>query len=180
MQFKIFSMLMTLLAGLAMMGRTEAGRSSSILRHIASQYAPIESILTSGDLSDMMRILSDATVQELCPTPKVPALAFDAKESNTTYEIIFDLPGVAKKDISLSLKDNELSITASRVTDKDEGVVYRRVERISGEMSRNIVLPDDCEKDKIEAESKDGVLVIKIPKVKSTVEEAATMQIEVK
>jgi HSP20 family protein len=180
MQIKLFSALFAILVGLCALSKGEA-KSSSILKHIASSYAPIESIM-SGDVGDMLKVLSDAGIQDmLCPwKPTTHPLAFDAKETNGSYELIFDVPGVDKTDISLAVKDNELQVVASRVSDKKEGAVYRRVERVSGELSRNIVLPDDCETNNITAESKNGVLIVTIPKMVPISGETDTIKIEVR
>jgi HSP20 family protein len=138
-------------------------------------------VLANVDADNFVKALGDLTVLDFPSTASVPSLPFDARESNTTYEIHCDLPGIQKKDISLILKENELTISASRNTlAKEEGVVYRRAERHTGEVSRTIILPEDCEKDKIVAESKDGVLVITIPKAQKVDEAAGTVQIEVR
>jgi HSP20 family protein len=180
MQIKLLSALFAILVGLCALSKGDAN-SSSILKHIASSYAPIESIM-SGDVGDMLKVLSDAGIQDmLCPwRPSSHPLAFDAKETNGSYELVFDVPGVDKTDISLDVKDNELQVVATRASDKKEGAVYRRVERATGELSRNIVLPDDCETKKITAESKDGVLVVTIPKMVPISGETDTLKIEVR
>jgi HSP20 family protein len=180
MQIKLFSAVFAILVGICALSKGEA-KSSSILKHIASSYAPIESIM-SGDVGDMLKVLSDAGIQDML-RPWIPTthpLAFDAKETNGSYELIFDVPGVDKTDISLAVKDNELQVVASRVSDKKEGAVYSRVERVSGELSRNIVLPDDCETNKITAESKNGVLIVTIPKMVPISGETDTIKIEVR
>lgn len=154
---------------------------------MSSGSSPVDSILSYMDTNDLLKLwndlsgVSDPTPVQPAPQYQVPTLAFDAKETNTTYEIFCDLPGVAKKDISLGLKNNELTISAIRdIISKDDGVIYRRQERQNGEVSRTVILPDDCEKERISAETKDGVLVVTIPKSPKVVEVDNTIQIEIK
>mmetsp|Transcript_119414 Transcript_119414/g.234650 ORF Transcript_119414/g.234650 Transcript_119414/m.234650 type:complete len:182 (-) Transcript_119414:118-663(-) len=180
MKFNIVSTIISLLIASGIFKGVEAGQGSNALKHFISGFAPLDSIVASSEPSDVMKFFNDFSILDYAPSMNSPSLAFDARESNTTYEIICDLPGVPKKDISLSLKDNELTIKAVRDTiTHDEGTTYRRVERQSGEISRNIILPDDVVKDKIKAESKDGVLIVTIPKVPQPVEEANIIQIQV-
>eukprot|EP01032_Pedospumella_encystans_P015394 gene15393-17610_t len=110
----------------------------------------------------------------------MPTLAFDSLETNSTYQIICDIPGVEKSDIFLSFANKELTITAKRKIVRDEdGVVYRRMERQQGELTRTITLPEDSQADNISAETKDGVLIITIPRVKTELKNGA-IKIEVK
>lgn len=180
MKFNIISVIISLLVASGIF-RVEAGPGSNALRHFISGFAPLDSLIASSDSSsDVMKFISDFSVLDSSSSMNSPLISFDARESNSSYEIICDLPGVPKKDISLILKDNELTIKAVRETTKqEEGMTYRRVERQSGTISRNIVLPDDAVKEKIKAESIDGVLTITIPKVPQSVEDTVTVQIEV-
>lgn len=95
----------------------------------------------------------------------------DTREDKETYTIYCDLPGVDKKDISISVEKDELTIVALKkgLEDAGEDVLCRRSERPCGEMRRTVALPDNIVKEKIQAESKDGVLIVTIPKKEKVV-----------
>lgn len=195
MYIKYFASIIVALLVCGLQRTAEARRHSPTCSHgrniMTSGSSPVDSILSYMDTNDLLKLWnelsaasipsSNSVTSEPGPSFQVPTLAFDVKETNTTYEISCDLPGVHKSDISLGLKDNELTISAVRdIVSQEGGVIYRRQERQNGEVSRTVILPDDCEKDKITAESKDGVLVVTIPKVPKVQEVDNTIQIEIK
>ncbi len=103
--------------------------------------------------------------------------AVDIVEEDQAYQVHVELPGLSKDDIKLNIKDNYLSISGEKKREsKVEEKNYQRTERIFGSFQRNFRLSDSVEVDKIEAEFKDGVLNIVIPKKK----ESLAKQIEVK
>ena len=76
-----------------------------------------------------------------------------------------ELPGVEKKDIKLSLNENNLTVQGETKKDeesKKEEYYYR--ERVYGSYSRTISLPAEVDKDKIKAKFKNGILEIVMPK----------------
>lgn len=98
---------------------------------------------------------------------KVPDM--DMRDEGDKYVIELDLPGVNKKDIDISLKDDRLIISAKRkenVKEKKEG--YIRAERSYFGFRRVIELPYDADKNSIKAKYEDGVLRIEIKKVEGS------------
>ena len=179
------SVFITLAVFLLCGGFTTFAEARGHSRH-RSNHAPVEYLMTYADSSDIMKLWNELVLDQASSlpsatvSPTTPSLPFDARETNTTFEIHCDLPGVEKKDISLSLKNNELTISANR---KDlaleEGATFRRTERLHGDISRTIVLPENIEKDKIVAETKDGVLSIIIPKTPQEKQECDSIKIEI-
>jgi HSP20 family protein len=103
--------------------------------------------------------------------------AVDVIEHEKEYQIQVELPGMSKDEVKVSVKDNLLSISGEKKREhKVEGKNYQRTERVFGSFQRSFRLPDYAELEKIEAEFKDGVLNIVIPKKK----ESLAKQIEVK
>lgn len=89
----------------------------------------------------------------------------DLKEDEKSYIIEADLPGIAKENINLSYSNNYLTISAKRnetVEDKSENYVRR--ERRYGEFKRAFYM-DNGDENKIDANFKDGVLKIIVPKL---------------
>lgn len=129
--------------------------------------------------SDLFRMLDEdfltgsvASATSLVPMP------IDLVETKTGYEYIIDLPGIDKKDISLNLKDNELTITGERsMAVKSDEDVFRRVERKTGIASRTFTLDDDADVEKLTAEATNGVLRITIPKQDSKIPKERKIEI---
>lgn len=77
-----------------------------------------------------------------------------------------EVPGVDKKDISISLTDNILTIKGETKTEKkEEKGDYHRREISSSSFARAFTLPGSVDSDKADAALKDGVLEITLPKV---------------
>jgi HSP20 family protein len=85
-------------------------------------------------------------------------------ESEKVYEIYASLPGLHKEDIKIDLQDGKLSISGERKLNKEEGKTFHSVEIAPGEFFRAFYLPEDATSEGIEAEYKDGILKINIPK----------------
>ena len=89
----------------------------------------------------------------------------DISETDDSYEVRAELPGVPKDDIHISVKDNILSIKGEkRQENEDESKNYKRIERRYGTFERNFTLPPKVDPDTIKAKFNDGVLTLSIPK----------------
>lgn len=90
----------------------------------------------------------------------------DIREKKDKYLIDIDLPGFAKDNINMTLDNGYLNIRAKvekeNNNDHDEKYVHR--ERFYGECSRSFYVGDDIREEDIEAEFKNGILKIEIPK----------------
>lgn len=87
------------------------------------------------------------------------------REDDKNYYIEVELAGVAKDGIDLKVDNNILSITAQRESKKDiKADNYHKIESSFGKFERSFRLPNNADIDKIEADSNNGLLEIKIPK----------------
>ena len=99
-----------------------------------------------------------------------PDFPVDVADSGNKIIIRADLPGFEKKDVSVRMVDNRLIIDAEQSKEsKDIGDNYFRRERRYGSFHREIQLPEEVNDNMANAEMKNGVLTIEIPKVKSKV-----------
>jgi len=91
--------------------------------------------------------------------------AVDLYEKDDHFVIKAELPGVDKKDIAIDLKDRVLTLSGERSYENEvkEENYYRR-ERSYGKFQRAFTLPADVDSDNINAEFKDGLLQIEVPK----------------
>lgn len=95
------------------------------------------------------------------------------KETKDSYHVEAEIPGVKKEDVEVSIKDDYLVIKGEKKSfNEDKREQYHRVERSHGSFYRTIALPSDIDKDKINAELKDGVLTVEIMKSESKKEDS--------
>ena len=107
-------------------------------------------------------------------TPRV-----DVTEDNENLYVEADIPGVDKKDVKVSVVGDVLTISGEKKKEtKDENKNYYRLERVSGSFSRSFTLPSEIHTDKINAEFKDGVLKVTLPKTEEA--KVVEKQIEIK
>ncbi|HPI72972.1 MAG TPA: Hsp20/alpha crystallin family protein [bacterium] len=89
----------------------------------------------------------------------------DVEENLESVIVKADLPGVDKKNLSVNLKDNLLTIRAERKCEKEsKGKNYYRSERAFGIFQRTFELTEKFKAEAIKAEYKDGVLTVTLPK----------------
>jgi len=95
------------------------------------------------------------------------APAADVSETEAEYLIKADLPEVRKDDVSITVQDGVLTLSGERRQEKrEEHEKLHRVERVYGSFARRFALPEDADEQGIRAESRDGVVLIHIPKHK--------------
>lgn len=96
------------------------------------------------------------------------APAVDIKEEKAKFVLHADLPGVEPEAIDVSTENGMLTIKGEKQTEaKTEKEGYKRVERTYGSFYRRFSLPDTADLSAISAVTKNGVLVITIPKRES-------------
>ena len=93
-------------------------------------------------------------------------MAVDVIENEKEFCVKANLPGIAKENVSVSMKDNQLIISAQQNINKEskENETVIRAERFSGSYQRSINLPDICDTENIKAKLDNGVLTLNIPK----------------
>jgi HSP20 family protein len=103
--------------------------------------------------------------------------SLDLAESNNALEVRMDIPGMEAKDIDIQVNANVLTVSGERKEEREEkGKTYHRVERRVGAFSRSVTLPCPVKEDAVDAQYKNGILTIKLPKT----EEAKARKITVK
>ncbi|MBT8433882.1 MAG: Hsp20/alpha crystallin family protein [Gammaproteobacteria bacterium] len=102
----------------------------------------------------------------------------DIEEQEDRYVIKADLPGVDKKNIDVKLENGVISIRGEKQLEKEtgKGSKRHRTERFHGTFARSFTLPDAVKDERVEANYKDGVLSLVIPKA----EEAKPKSIDIK
>ena len=89
----------------------------------------------------------------------------DIVEDDKEYLIKAEIPGIKKEEIKVGVQDDVLTISGERKYEKEEkDKKFHRVERAYGSFARSFTLPEDSDGDKINAEFKDGILNVRLPK----------------
>lgn len=103
----------------------------------------------------------------------------DVSETDKEIKISAELPGMAEKDIEVSLSKDMLTIKGEKKEEKeDKGKDYYRMERSYGSFSRTIPLPVEVQDNKVDATFKKGVLTITLPKSEKAVKETKKVAIK--
>jgi HSP20 family protein len=93
------------------------------------------------------------------------APAVDVAETDKEYVIKADLPELKKEDVKVELLDGVLTVEGERKHEKeDKGTTFHRVERSYGKFVRRFALPTEIDSAKVQAEFKEGVLSVHLPK----------------
>ena len=93
----------------------------------------------------------------------VPAV--DVVEKDTGYEITAELPGMDENNVELKVSGGALTIRGEKQEEKEEKKKgYYHSERRFGSFERSFRIPEGVDVDKIEANFKNGVLAVTLPK----------------
>jgi HSP20 family protein len=93
----------------------------------------------------------------------------DIVDKDKAYEITAELPGMDESNIDVKFSDGTLTIKGEKRDEKDEKKKdYHISERRYGSFQRSFGVPDGVDADKIEANFKNGVLTVTLPKTAET------------
>lgn len=103
--------------------------------------------------------------------------AVDVRETDETFVITAELPGLDPNDVDVSVEDGTLLISGEKKTERTESEdTFHLSERTYGRFERSFTLPRSVDANKVEADFRDGVLHITLPKAA----ESKPRRIEVK
>lgn len=105
--------------------------------------------------------------------------ASDAKLQDDQYHITLELPGVDEKDMELTVQDGVVTVQGEKRTEREEkGDTWYFSERQFGSFSRSFRLPPDADETALDADLKDGVLTITVPKSEPKAQAAKRIEIK--
>jgi HSP20 family protein len=98
-------------------------------------------------------------------------------ETDDSYLLSLDVPGIPQENIKVEANDGRLTISGERSSfNSENGDLFRRVERSFGKFERSFQLPQNVDQDKIQARYENGVLEVMVPKAE--VAKPKSIQIE--
>ena len=90
----------------------------------------------------------------------------DVVETAKSFDVHVSLPGLKKEDIKIDVDGDRLTISGERkVKNETNEEKFHMVESFFGKFSRSFNLPENVDKQNIEAELADGILTLSIPKM---------------
>ncbi|MBX3606058.1 MAG: Hsp20/alpha crystallin family protein [Piscinibacter sp.] len=97
------------------------------------------------------------------PAPLRPAM--DASETDAAYTLTFDLPGLTREQVNVTIVGQEVSIEAAAAeAAAPEGARLLRRERRAPKFARRVELPVEIDADASQARFADGVLTLTLVK----------------
>ncbi len=137
---------------------------------------PRHSLLDINDLFDSwLSPISRAEQVSGLFSPRV-----DITDKDNVYEIVADLPGVDKENLSVTLEDGVLTIeatTADESSEQQDGRIIRQ-ERRTGKYHRSFTLGHDVQESDIDAVFNNGVLTLTAPKLEAAIPERKLIEIQ--
>ena len=112
--------------------------------------------------ADPFRDFDRLTQQLLGTTNRPSVMPMDAWREGDRFVIEFDLPGVAAETIDLDVERNVLTVRAERVARNGDWEMLA-TERPRGAFSRQLVLGDNLDLERIDASYDAGVLRLVVP-----------------
>jgi HSP20 family protein len=102
----------------------------------------------------------------------------DISETDAGYLIKAEIPEVKKEDVKVNIQDGMLTISGERHQEKEEkNQKFHRIERAYGSFSRSFRMPDDADENTVNAEFKDGMLNVTLPKSKKAETKSVSVSI---
>ena len=98
--------------------------------------------------------------------PAPPQFRMDVTENDKEYQVLAELPGVKKEEISITISGNEVAVSAEVKHEKDveNGGTVLRAERYYGKIERAFTLGQEVDEATAQAKYNDGVLELTLPK----------------
>lgn len=138
-------------------------------RTYPSTYTPFRSIFDD--------FFTPTLMEDFFEPSTYGSLSADIWEEKNDVFVKMAMPGVKKEDIKITINDDNICITGeTKVEEKensDKKYYFRSMENF---FEQSFNLPTKIDSDKVEAEFKDGVLQVKLPKA----DEVKPKEIEIK
>lgn len=91
--------------------------------------------------------------------------AVNIKEDEKRFVLDLAVPGIDKKDLKIDINEDILTISSEMKNEKEDNTDgYKRKEFSYSSFCRSFQIPDNVTKEKIEANYKDGILSVALPK----------------
>lgn len=123
----------------------------------------------SGVQNEVNRIFEDFFTRSTTEGNAIFAPPLDIAESENEIVVKVEVPGIAQKDIDITVHDGVLTVKGEKRVEKDDkNLQWHRIERSYGSFARSLTLPNTVNQENIKAAYKDGVLTLTLAKREET------------
>ncbi|MFF1787752.1 Hsp20/alpha crystallin family protein [Kitasatospora sp. NPDC058243] len=116
-------------------------------------------LMRTNSLRDLDR-LPPQPVGTVSQPAGMPLVAYRDGE---VFVLCLDLPGIDPQTVDLNVERNVLTVRAERASGLPQGAQVLADERVLGRFSRQVLLSDALDTDRIEADYDQGVLSVRVP-----------------
>ncbi len=113
---------------------------------------------------EMDQLFSDLMGRSGPPMSSGVYPALNVTEDGDKILVQAELPGINPEDLTISIEGKTLTLRGERKPDAVENVSYHRRERRAGKFHKALTLPYEINADAVEAECKNGLLKLVLPK----------------
>jgi HSP20 family protein len=117
-----------------------------------------------ANMRQAMDRMLDETYNDASPAEREMLLALDVQANEEGYTITALVPGLDADDLDLEILKNTVTIRGQFKSTEQENTKYLMSELPSGNFSRSVTLPTDIDASKVEANIKNGMLSLYVPK----------------
>jgi len=112
-------------------------------------------------------------------TPLLPIRNCDIIETDTSFVVQMDLPGVKPEDLCVEVTEKNLMIRGTQKHTKESSSdTFIRKERTEGEVSRTIAIPENANSHEAHTSLCNGVLSVTFPKTQSSIGRTRKLNIQ--
>ena len=103
-------------------------------------------------------------------------MSTDIKETEKGYQLAIDMPGFNKEELSLTLNDGYLTVSATKNDTTDDDAFIRRERKMS--CTRTYFVGKDVSEEDVKAKYQNGTLMLDIPKIQAKEKAVKTITID--
>ena len=122
---------------------------------------------SSGNLPEKRRVIVEALGWQVRMKSHVWIPPTDLYETDNDYIVRVEIAGMRQQDFSVTLQDDQLTISATR-PDVSERRAYHQMEIRFGEFNTVVAIPGPVAAERSTAAYEDGFLIVTLPKIMST------------
>jgi HSP20 family protein len=119
-------------------------------------------------LRDLHRVLENSSVASTASQSAGVYPLMNVSQDGEYFYVRSEIPGVKLEDLEVSVTGRSLTVAGERkFAEEAPNVRYHRRERPSGKFRRQFNLPTDLDTEKVQAQYRNGILMLVLPKAES-------------